>query len=814
AGLAQPLAGDPEGERYRLFEAVAALLREVAATRPVVLVLDDLHWADKPTLLLLRHLARDARPTALLVLGTYREAEVKRGHPLSDALAVLGRSERVSLGPLDARAVEGLVAGHAGDHAPELVARLVEQAEGNPFFVVEMLAHLAEAPGELGIPEGVRDVVGRRIDRLAAATRDVLAIASVAGRAFEYVVLARVTGLDEDRLVAALDEAVRARVVEERAGRYAFTHALIRETIYASLTRTRRALLHRRIAAALEQLEAADPGDRSAELAHHFALSGSAADVDKAIDHGARAGDAAIAQLAYEQAAARYRRAAGLIDGAGLRGRDAQRCDLVIAQGEAERQAGDPSFRATLLEGARLATALGDAERLARAALANNRGFFSGATAVDRERVAVLDAALAAHGEHDSAVRARLLAQVAVELAVDPDWRRRARLSDEAVAIARRVGDPRALARTLNDRYVALWGPRTLAERLSSTREASALVASLDDPVASFQAARFGAHAAMEAGELDLADARLRRADELARQLGQPIIHWYVAVTRAKRTSISGPPAQAERLAREAFEVGQRLGQPEASLWLLLQRFVARFLQGTLGDAPTPVAAPAGAGPRRPPGTTASRSVPMLVAALQAATACEAGDGEGARARFEALAGELGDLPYDWLALLVPAVASVACARLGDAPSAATLHERLEPYAGRFVDAGRRGSARRATTSRTSRRRSGASTTPTSASARRRARTRGSALARGSSAPGSTGRGCSSPAAAATTRSARGSCSATRSRRRGAAGSTRSRAGRRRCSARSPETFVKGPCNVRRRRCEPALPSVAERTLP
>ncbi|MDQ3678420.1 MAG: AAA family ATPase [Actinomycetota bacterium] len=709
--LAPPLAGDPQGERYRLFQSVTALLCQAAEARPVVLVLDDLHWADKPTLLLLKQLARCPRATPLLVLGTYREADVEPGDPLSVMVADVGREsgfERLLLGSLDTAAVAMLVRAHAGDQAPELTTMVCEDTEGNPFFIVEMLRHIAESGavqgergqraseprlGQVGIPEGVKDVIGRRIARLGHDARQVLAMASVCGRDFQLAVLEQTSELDEDRLVETLEEAMRARVIEEVpgvVGRYTFTHTLIRETIYGGLSATRRGLLHRRVGASLEQIHAADLDGHRAALAHHFAQSGSAGDRGKAIEYAARAGDSAVAQLAYEQAAARYRLAVSLIETVELPGGQATRCDLVIAQGAAERQAGDPAYRETLLDGARLAQALGDAERLARAALANNRGFASSLAGVDGERVAVLDAALAACGPHDSAVRASLLAQLAVELVADPDWRRRAQLSDEALAIARRIDDARTLARTLNYRYVALWGPQTLPERLVNSREAVRLAERLEDPLISFQAARFGSHAAMEAGELALADRLLERARELADQLGQPILHWYFAVTRAKRSSISGSLAEAEQLARGAFEVGQRARQPDAALWLVIQLFVIRLLRGTLASA---TASPIQTGHTWTPdsGVAArpSRSVPLLLEAVQVATECEAGRSEDVRERFDALMkDELGDLPYDWMALVIPCLASVACVHLRDVPRAQTLYAMLEPYAGQLVDSG------------------------------------------------------------------------------------------------------------------------------
>jgi hypothetical protein len=233
-------------------------------------------------------------------------------------------------------------------------------------------------------------------------------------------------------------------------------------------------------------------------------------------------------------------------------------------------------------------------------------------------------------------------------------------------------------------------GPRTLAERLANTREASALADRLEDPHLSFQAARFGSHAAMEAGDLVLADRLLDQARERAEQLGQPILHWYYVVTRAKQATITGSPIEAERAARAACDAGRRIGQPDAPLWLVIQLFVIKLLQGTLADMPArplqttqPDALASGAF------TSPNRSGPMMVGAFEAAIASEVGRLDDARGLLEALMhDDLRDLPYGWTALVIPAAAGIACARLGHARHAATLFALLEPYAGQFVDSG------------------------------------------------------------------------------------------------------------------------------
>ena len=713
--LSLPLSGDPDGARFRLFDAVGSLLVEAAQRRPLVLVLDDLHWADTPTLMLFKYLARYPGHAGMLVLGTYRDTEVDAGHPLFDALADLRREhriERYALAPLDAAAVARLTEFHggAGAQSPELAKIVYEGTEGNPFFVVEVLRNLAEgggangmdrhgasslADGRLEVPEGVKDVVATRLERLRLETNEALVVASVLGRDFELAIIARVSEIPEPQVLDFLEEAVRARVIEEAVGspgRYSFSHILIRETMYGGLTVTRRALLHRRVALGLEDAYADDLGPHHAELAHHFALAGTPDDLDRAINHGTAAGERATALLAHEQAAAHFRRAVELLDEVGPEGSEARRCQLVIAQGEAERQAGDPAYRETLLEGGRLAQERRDSELLARAALANSRGLFSSAHEIDDERVSVLQAALAAFASDDSSTRALLLALLAVELLAGHDWRYRSKLSDEALAIARRLDDPRTLALVLNQRFVALWGPRTLNERETNTDEAKRLADQLDDPLLAFYAAAFAAHAAMERGDLLRSDELLARMSELDQQLGQPIIRWYDAVSRAKRCSITAPPADAEKRAVMALKIGQRAAQPDAVAWSVSQAFVARFLGDTLDRGEpslvqlfdTPGLALSSGKP-----FSEGRTVARQTEAMKSVTFRAAGRVDDARRHLDALmADRLEDLPHDYAALLIPAVAAHACARLGDRPAAVRLHSLLERHSDEFVDGG------------------------------------------------------------------------------------------------------------------------------
>jgi len=294
-GLPAPLTSDPESERLRLFDAVDGWLSALSAARPTLLVLDDLHWAAKPTLQLLRHLARSGAPGSLLLLGTYRDTDLDRSNPLTDVLADLRRIPTVERVSVTGLAVEDVVqlmesiAGHemAGDSLA-LAHAIHEESEGNPFFVGEILRHLEEsgdvylgddgrwtvraAPEELGIPEGVREVVGRRIDLLPAEVGDLLTLAAVIGRDFELDVLNELDDRPEDDVIEALEACLEARLIDETGvGRYRFSHSLVRSTLYDELRVTKRARLHRRVGEAIESIHGDDLDAHLGELAHHFA---------------------------------------------------------------------------------------------------------------------------------------------------------------------------------------------------------------------------------------------------------------------------------------------------------------------------------------------------------------------------------------------------------------------------------------------------------------------------------------------------------------------------------------------------------------
>ena len=352
-GLQTPPQLEPEQARFRLFDSITAFLKSAGRRKPLVLVLHDLHWADHPSLLLLEFVARELASARVLVIGTYRDMELSRQHPLSHTLGELTREslfQRVLLRGLDQEDVGRFVELASGVTPPTgLAAAVHRQTEGNPLFVTEVVRLLVQEGGltqdsaserdswSVRIPEGVRDVIGRRLDRLSERCNEILTIASVVGREFAIEQLSPlIEDISGDRLLEVMDEALSSRVIEElpqSVGRYQFTHALIQETLIGELPLTRRVRVHGRIAEALEELYGASAEAHSAELAYHFAQAESLLGTEKLVKYSLLAGEKALASYAYEEALAIFQR--GLAAKAGQE-MGAEAAALLFGQGRAQ----------------------------------------------------------------------------------------------------------------------------------------------------------------------------------------------------------------------------------------------------------------------------------------------------------------------------------------------------------------------------------------------------------------------------------------------------------------------------------------------
>ena len=321
--LESPPALEPEQARFRLFNSITNFWKNAAQSQPLMLVLDDLHWADRSSLLLLEFLAREIQSSPLLVLGTYRDVEVSRRHPLSQTLGSLIREERflrVQLSGLAEPEVGELIQRVVSPSSPPgLSATIHQRTEGNPLFVTEIIRML---PGEgleegqdyfSSIPEGVRDAIGRRLSQLSEGCNQVLATASVIGREFDFELLnALRDDLTEASLLELVEEALAAHVIEElpqARERYQFSHALIQETLSEELSTSRKVRLHARIGEALEELYGVETDDHASELAHHFAEAEATLGSEKLVHYSLLAGERPLATYAYEEASAHFQRA-------------------------------------------------------------------------------------------------------------------------------------------------------------------------------------------------------------------------------------------------------------------------------------------------------------------------------------------------------------------------------------------------------------------------------------------------------------------------------------------------------------------------
>ena len=353
---ARPL--ESEGARFRLFDSMTAFLKSAAAARPLVLVLDDLHAADEPSLLLLQFVARELGDSRLLIVGAYRDVDPTPADPLTATLTELARepvTRQLALAGLGEEDVVHFIELAApGRPGAELAPAVHAETEGNPLFVGEIVRLLAEenrledpVTAPLAIPQSVREVIGRRLRNLSDACNRLLTLASVLGREFDLDALASVSGLSPGEILELLDEAMETRVVSEvpgAIGRMRFAHALIRDTAYHGLTRSGRVQLHREVGEALEALYAPDLDPHLPELAHHYFESAAGGNGQKAVDYARRAGSLAIDLLAYEEAVRLYEMA---LEALGLDGAaSAQlRCELLLDLGEAQSRAGDDPGR-------------------------------------------------------------------------------------------------------------------------------------------------------------------------------------------------------------------------------------------------------------------------------------------------------------------------------------------------------------------------------------------------------------------------------------------------------------------------------------
>ena len=590
--LPAPQSSDPDTERYLLYGAVVGLLAQEAEHRPVLLVLDDLQWADTPSLQLFRHVVANTSHLPILFLGTYRDSELSGSLPLADTLVGLQRESgvsRIELTGLDDTSVfayvEATAGSDIGEAGAELAHALYRETDGNPFFVGEMLRHLADTGAvyqdstghwtsdlqleDITLPNSVREVIMARVARLGEPAGRIFSLACVIGRDFDLDLLGLVSGCGEDELLDLMDAAATGALVREVdgvPGRYSFAHALVQHTLYQRQSAARRGRAHHQVATAIEDMYGAHSRSRVSELAHHWCNAPQPANAAKAIEYSRQAGEAALQSLAPDDAVRHFTQALALTDV--LPEHDPlMDCDLRIELGEAQRQAGLAAFRETFLQAAAEARDLGATDRLVRAALSNNRGFVSMIGSIDADRVAVLEAALDALPAGDSRERALVLATLCSEITYGSSLEQRRTIADEARAMADRLSDPVTSIRVLNLVFSPLQVPSLQAEQTADVKKALFLAELLGDPDLQYGPAYHARYNAIHAADFESAARHLATMRSLSDLLRQPTLMWTTAVSEATEALLVGEPDRAEQLAAAALQMGTDSGQPDAATW-------------------------------------------------------------------------------------------------------------------------------------------------------------------------------------------------------------------------------------------------------
>ena len=561
--------GDAQEDRWRLMQAASDLVRNVAAQRPLLLVLEDLQDADHGTLDLLLYLARNLHAARLLVLGTYRDVEVDRAHPLSTALTELHKVSnfaRIHLRGLSRDDVLRLLAETSHQRVPPSFAELMHrQTDGNPLFVHEVLRYvLAEGLVErrdgalrrVGedslagrIPEGLRDAVGKRLSRLSESTNRVLSVASVIGREFQLEVLERVLASPEEEVERALEEARAAAIIEERsvlgtAITYRFSHAFFQQTLYDEILAPRRIRLHQQVARALEAVHARQLEEHAAELAEHYAFSSDPLDLAKAVHYGELAAQRASDVFAYGEAARQLERAVMVQDLADPEDK-VKRCDLLLALGEALVASGEPGpVIAQVAPDARaLADAVGDRSRAFRACHLALESLEAEGAMTGTRRPEYLQWAEQARSYANS----DSIDRVHADLAVAGAWLSRGRrlearaLQLEALALSRRLGDPETFIRSAF--FLIVTGPpQRWEERLHLAEEAVGWPREGVGSAALGTMLWYSAKALLANGERTRAEEIWRQVEELAGRTHLPALNLHVLQARCGAGNRRGAP--------------------------------------------------------------------------------------------------------------------------------------------------------------------------------------------------------------------------------------------------------------------------------
>jgi tetratricopeptide (TPR) repeat protein len=593
-----PTVSDDATERFLVFEAATDLLRRIATPRPLVLMFDDLQWAEPTALSMLRHITHALADTPVLVVVSSRESGEHASEELRAALADLERGEHrgFQLAGLDNDELADLVAIAApvtGDvEAGRVAAALRVETAGNPLYASQLIRHWVEsgrlddmgvtasdlpAASDEDVPPSLRDVVWSRVRALGGDASRILTAASVLGIEFSEDVLVDMVGAPESVVVETLDTATRAGLLVDagsvrRSTR--FVHALVANALYADLGRSLRVRLHGQAARSLERRTEDIGPDVVVQLARHCARAGWPSAAQR---WSTLAGDQAFEQLAPTEASHHYRNALDMA--IALHRPDAERAELLVRLGDAQLRAGNPQGQDTIAEGADLARRSGAHEPLIRAALASNPGFMQ----IDpraAEYLATVEAAVAVADKTDTATYARLLALLAQSLVYTPDAERRLASAHQALELADAHHDPTLLARIAPGVLCGLWEPGSAGVRSRVAAKAVAVAEASGDPRLEFGAHLAAFDIAIESADHVTAARSLAKLRATARAIGEPRLRWTVGVLETFTATMAGRLVEAESVATKTLELGTQIGAPDAFTFFAGEFFVIGTFAG------------------------------------------------------------------------------------------------------------------------------------------------------------------------------------------------------------------------------------------
>ena len=681
AGAAPPPGGE---ERFRLFATVSATLSGAAAPEGLVVVIDDLHWADPSSAQLLAHLGRDLSASRTLLVVTYRDEEISPDHPASAALASLTRERGTTRLRLDGLAAVDvatqLEATFGRRFDDDVVEGVVRRSGGNPFLVAEIgqLLDQAARSGDLdnrhwdrAVPEGARAVITRRLDRLAPAARELLRVAAVAGSDIDPQILAEVCRVQADEVLDHLERAARGGLVISGPAGPEFAHALVRDTLVAELPASRRLGIHRRIAEQLETAYGDDVDPRAAIIAHHWLSALPLGDPDRAVAWLERAASNAPDALAYEEAARQYHRALGAMASGRFASRNLSR--VLVARADALLKSGDvTSAIAAAAEAGDEARRAGDPLALARVAMS-----LDGVAEPSWARLAVqlAEDALSRIADDQVEARARLLAVVATQATLLEDAERADSVSHRALELAESADTHAALMSALRARQMARSDPDGVEDRMRVAERMLTLAAGARDDWAGLWGRLWRIDASCQLGDLDAAESDLALLAELAARLRQPVADWHVARTACALATGRGRFADAERHLSTAAAIAERRFDPRARQ---MHAAAGCRLAALTGDSRFD----------RYEAEMRAEDAPALQPVVHlylGSLYCSLGDLERAFEHYQRLPAWRSWHPPRFVALFAHSERARAAACLGDVDGAAVAYERLEPWARYFV---------------------------------------------------------------------------------------------------------------------------------